>query len=120
MAKKVLVVDDSVADLANMKSVLTDAGYIVITASDGHEGISKAKLEKPSVIFLDVIMPEMDGYEACRQLALDENTKGIPVVFVTSKGQKSDKVWGDLQGAKGHVTKPYTADQIIDQMKKLA
>ncbi len=120
MAKKVLVVDDSAADLANMKSVLTDAGYIVITASDGNEAISKAKLEKPSVIFLDVIMPEMDGYEACRQLTMDENTKGIPVVFVTSKGQKSDKVWGDLQGAKGHVTKPYTADQLIDQMKKFA
>jgi len=120
MAKKVLVVDDSAADLANMKSVLTDAGYLVITASDGNEAVSKAKLEKPSVIFLDVIMPEMDGYEACRQLTLDEKTKGIPVVFVTSKGQKSDKVWGDLQGAKGHVTKPYTADQIIDQMKRFA
>jgi len=120
MAKKVLVVDDSPADLANIKSVLTDAGYLVVTATDGNEAISKAKSEKPSIIFLDVIMPEMDGYEACRKLAEDGSTKGIPVVFVTSKGQKSDIVWGDLQGAKGHVSKPFTADQIIDQMKKLA
>lgn len=120
MSKKVLVVDDSAADLANIKAVLTDAGYIVVTATDGNEAILKAKAEKPAVIFLDVVMPEMDGYEACRQLAQDGSTKAIPVVFVTSKGQKSDKVWGDLQGAKGHVTKPFTADQIIDQMKKLA
>lgn len=120
MAKKVLVVDDSAADLANIKSVLTDAGYLVVTATDGNEAISKAKSEKPAVIFLDVIMPDMDGYEACRHLAQDGNTKTIPIVFVTSKGQKTDKVWGELQGAKGHVTKPFTADQIIDQMKKLA
>lgn len=120
MVTKVLVVDDSPADLANIKSVLSDAGYLVVTAKDGNEAIDKAKSEKPAVIFLDVIMPEMDGYEACRKLAEDGSTKGIPVVFVTSKGQKSDKVWGDLQGAKGHVSKPFTADQIIDQMKKLA
>ncbi len=118
MAKKALVVDDSAADLANIKSVLTDAGCIVITATSGAEAIAKAKSEKPAIIFLDVVMPDMDGYEACRQLAQGE-TKSIPVVFVTSKGQKADKVWGELQGAKGHVSKPYTADQIVDQLKSL-
>lgn len=120
MAKKVLVVDDSAADLANIKAVLSDAGCIVITATNGNEAIAKAKAEKPSIIFLDVVMPDMDGYEACRLLAQDGDTKGIPVIFVTSKGQKADKVWGELQGAKGHVCKPYTADQIIDQLKSLA
>lgn len=120
MAKKVLVVDDSAADLANIKAVLADAGCIVITANNGKEAITKAKSEKPAIIFLDVVMPDMDGYEACRLLSQDGDTKAIPVVFVTSKGQKTDQVWGELQGAKGHVAKPYTADQIIDQLKKLA
>jgi twitching motility two-component system response regulator PilH len=120
MAKKVLVVDDSAADLANIKTVLTDAGCIVITATNGADAIAKAKSEKPSIIFMDVVMPDMDGYEACRQLAQNGDTKSIPVVFVTSKGQKTDKVWGELQGAKGHVSKPFTADQIIDPLKSLA
>ena len=119
MAKKVLVVDDSIADLANIKGVLSDAGCLVITAMDGNEAITKAKAEQPTIIFLDVVMPGMDGYETCRLLSQDPATKSIPVVFVTSKGQKADKVWGELQGAKGHLAKPYTADQVIDQLKKL-
>jgi twitching motility two-component system response regulator PilH len=120
MAKKALVVDDSAADLANIKSILSDAGCIVVTATGGAQAVTLAKTEKPAIIFLDVVMPDMDGYEACRLLAADDATKFIPVVFVTSKGQKADKVWGELQGAKGHVSKPYTADQIIDQLKSLA
>ncbi len=119
MAKKALVVDDSAADLANIKAVLADAGCLVSTAVSGKEAIAKAKAEHPAIIFLDVVMPDMDGYEACRLLAQDADTKAIPVVFVTSKGQKADKVWGELQGAKGHVSKPYTPDQIIDQLKNL-
>jgi twitching motility two-component system response regulator PilH len=119
MAKKALIVDDSAADLANLKTILDDAGCSVITATGGAEAVAKAKSDKPQIIFLDVVMPDMDGYEACRQLAADGDTKSIPVVFVTSKGQKADKVWGELQGAKGHVAKPYSADQIIDQLKSL-
>jgi twitching motility two-component system response regulator PilH len=76
--------------------------------------------EKPNVIFLDIVMPDMDGYEACRLLNEEPNTKAIPVIFVTSKGQKADLVWGQMQGAKGHVVKPYSADQIIDQLKKVS
>lgn len=120
MVTKALVVDDSATDLANIKGILGDAGCIVVTASDGKEAIQKAKVEKPSIIFLDIIMPGMDGYEACRLLAEDPATKGIPVVFVTSKAQKADVVWGQMQGAKGHVTKPFTPDQVIDQLKSLS
>jgi twitching motility two-component system response regulator PilH len=120
MAKKVLVVDDSQAETANMRSILTDAGCVVITASNGKEALAKAKAEKPSAIFLDIVMPEMDGYETCRLLQEDSATKNIPVVFVTSKGGKTDMVWGQMQGAKGHVAKPYKADQIIDQLKAVA
>jgi twitching motility two-component system response regulator PilH len=120
MAKKVLVVDDSPADLANIKGILSDAGCIVVTASNGTEAVAKCKSEQPSIVFLDIVMPDMDGYEVCRQLSHDPATKAIPVVFTTSKGQKADKVWGELQGAKGHLTKPYTADQVTDQLKKLS
>ena len=115
--KKALVVDDSSAELANIKAILADAGYLVVTASSGKESLEKAKAEKPSIIFLDIVMPEMDGYEACRSLTQDPATKGIPIVFVSSKAQKADRIWGQLQGAKGYVAKPYTADQIIDQLK---
>lgn len=117
MVKKTLVVDDSTTDLAAIKSVLTDAGCVVITASNGKDAVAKAKAEKPAVIFLDIVMPEMDGYETCRLLAAEPETKNIPVVFVTSKSQKADKMWGELQGAKGYVTKPFKADDLIDQLK---
>lgn len=119
MSKKVLVVDDSPVDQANIKNALSDAGCLVITAANGNEAIAKARAEKPAIIFLDIIMPEMDGYEACRQLSQDPETRDIPVVFVTSKGQKADKVWGELQGAKGHLSKPVTPDQLIDQLKSV-
>ncbi|MFZ6658489.1 response regulator [Undibacterium sp. TJN19] len=115
--KKALVVDDSTTELANIKAILADAGYLVVTASSGKDSLEKAKAEKPSIIFLDIVMPEMDGYEACRNLTQDPATKDIPIVFVSSKSQKADKIWGQLQGAKGYVAKPYTADQIIDQLK---
>lgn len=118
--RKVMVVDDSLAELANIKAILQDAGYLVVTASSGKESLEKAKLEQPAIIFLDIVMPEMDGYEACRTLSQDPATKNIPIVLVTSKSQKADRIWGQLQGAKGHVCKPYTADQIIDQLRVAA
>ncbi|MFN0300329.1 MAG: response regulator [Burkholderiales bacterium] len=120
MSKKALVVDDSAVDLTNIKTILTDAGCLVVTATNGKDAVAKAKSEKPQVIFLDIVMPDMDGYEACRLLSEDPTTKGIPVVFVTSKGQKADKVWGQMQGAKGHVTKPATKDQVLEQLNAVA
>lgn len=119
MSKKVLIVDDSPVDQTNIKNVLSEAGFMVSVASNGVEGLAKAKSEKPSIIFLDVVMPGMDGYETCRTLSQDPETKNIPVIFVTSKGQKADVVWGQMQGAKGHVQKPFTADDVIDQIKAL-
>ena len=117
MLKKMLVVDDSATDLANIKAVLSDAGCMVITASNGKDAVAKAKSEKPAMVFLDIVMPEVDGYETLRQLAAEPATKDIPVVFVTSKSQKADKVWGEMQGAKGYVTKPFKPDDLIDQVK---
>ena len=117
VAKKVLVVDDSPADLLNLSNIVSDAGYFVIGATSGKEAVEKAKTEKPDLIFLDIIMPGMDGYAACRELASGSDTKGIPIVFVTSKNQKADKLWAQMQGGKGYITKPFSADNIVDQLK---
>ena len=111
--KKVLVVDDAPVDSQNLQRIFADAGWIVITASSGAEAVSKAKAEIPDLIMMDVNMPGLDGFSATRQLMQDPNTKGIPVVFVTSKDQKADRVFAQMLGAKGYVTKPYTADQIL-------
>ena len=110
--KKVLVCDDSATDLTNIKQIVEAAGCLSIMASSGAEALEKAKKEKPDLIFLDIIMPEMDGFEACRKLHDDPNTKDIPVIFVTSKHQKADRVWAQMQGASDFISKPYTPEQI--------
>jgi twitching motility two-component system response regulator PilH len=115
---KVLVCDDSITDLTNIKQIVETAGCMTVTASSGAEALDKAKSEKPDLIFLDIIMPEMDGFEACRKLHDDPTTKDIPVVFVTSKHQKADRVWAQMQGASDFISKPYTADQIAAKLAK--
>ena len=115
--RSVLVVDDSDTELTNIKSIVGDAGCIVLSASSGLEAVEIAKREKPDIIFMDIIMPDMDGYEATRKLNNDPSTRDIPIVFVSSKSQKADKLWAQMQGGKGYVTKPYTADKIISQLK---
>jgi twitching motility two-component system response regulator PilH len=116
MAKKVLVVDDSAVDVQNLTRILSDAGAIVVSASSGAEAITVAKRESPELILMDVNMPGLDGFSAVRQLAQDPATKGIPVVFVTAKDQKADRVFAQMLGAKGYVTKPYSPDQIVSQL----
>ena len=117
MARKVLSIEDSQTDQNNIKGILVELGFAVITASNGKDGVAKAKNEKPEIIFLDVVMADMDGYETCRVLRESPETKGIPVIFVTSKGQKADRVWGQLQGGKGHVQKPATLTNVSDELK---
>lgn len=110
---KVLVVDDSPVDLQHLKTIVEEAGYQVITATNGSEAHEKAKSLRPDVILMDVVMDGVDGFEACRNITNDSNTSNIPVFFVTSKNQRADKVWGELQGGKGMISKPFTPDQII-------
>ena len=116
--KKVLVVDDSTPDLMNLQKIISDAGYLVMTATSGHEAIKKAQAETPDLIFMDIVMERMDGYQACRELTQDDKTKDIPVVFVTSKNQKADRIWAEMQGGRALITKPYTADQILEQIHR--
>ncbi len=114
---KALIVDDSPAELSKLRGILTDAGWHTVTASNGVEAVTKAKIELPKIVFLDIIMPDMDGFEACRQLQSDAETKSIPVIFVSSKNQKADHLWAKMQGAKGLIGKPYEHNQILETLK---
>jgi twitching motility two-component system response regulator PilH len=116
---KVLVVDDSPVDLANIRTIVHDAGYSVVTATSGNEAVKLAKSELPDLIFMDIVMEGADGYEACREISQNIKTKNIPVVFVTSKSQKADRVWAELQGGKAFITKPYKPEQILEQIIRL-
>lgn len=114
---KVLIVDDSPAELANLRTILTDAGWHSVTASNGADAVQKAASERPSLILMDIIMPDMDGYEACRTLQQDPATRSIPVVFISSKNQKADQMWAKMQGAKALIGKPYKSSEILDTLK---
>ncbi len=116
---KILVVDDTNTDRLNLQSILNEAGYQVVTASSGREAVEKVRSERPDLVFLDIIMEDMDGFQTCRKLSNDDNTKHIPVVMVSSKDQKVDMLWARKQGARAYITKPYTAQQITDQIQKL-
>jgi twitching motility two-component system response regulator PilH len=113
----VLVIDDAQTDRELMARVITAAGHRALLAADGKEGIALAKTHKPTLIFLDVVMPVMDGFATCRSLTKDPETATIPVVLVTSKTTDSDVFWGKKQGAVDHIGKPWDR-QLVETMLK--
>jgi twitching motility two-component system response regulator PilH len=117
---KILIVDDSSAELASLRTILQELGWNSVTATNGAEAIQKAVSDKPALILMDIVMPDMDGYEACRQLQADPATRSIPVVFVSSKNQKADQMWAKMQGAKTLISKPITSAAIADAIKAYA
>lgn len=110
---KILVVDDSPVERQNIIDILTDAGHTVDSAEGGEAGIALAKAIKPDLIVMDVVMPGMNGFQATRQITTDDETKHIPVVMCTTKGQGSDKMWAEKQGAAAYVVKPVNDDELI-------
>jgi len=117
MSKKILVVDDTAAHLQQMSEIVSGAGYQVITASSGKKAVEMAKAEKPDMIFLDIVMDDLDGYGACREITRNEETGNIPVVFVSSKNQRADKLWAEKQGAMALISKPIDEAEITKQLK---
>lgn len=117
--QKILICDDSQTDLQNLKNALQGTNSVLIMANNGEEAVKKAKDEKPDVIFLDIVMPGMDGFAACRTLHNDPETKHIPVIFVSTKSQKADKVWAQMQGARDIIAKPYQPNEIIATLASL-
>lgn len=116
--KTVLIADDVQTDRELMAQVVSKAGHHVEQASDGEEAFSKAKTLKPALILLDVVMPKLDGFGACRKLKKDAETAGIPVVLVTSKGTDTDKFWGQKQGCDDYLVKPFTPDDLSRVVRK--
>lgn len=118
MAKKILVIDDEKELLVLITKRLQDAGFEVITADNGMEGMEKARNLNPDLILLDILMPKMDGYEVCRLLKFDDKYKSIPIIILTAKTQESDKCTGSKVGADGYITKPFDVQPLIKLIKK--
>lgn len=119
MVHTILAVDDNPADLSRLEKLLAKAGYQVTTAVNGQVALEAVKQSKPDCVVMDVNMPVMDGFAATRALRNDPGTKDLPVVLVTAKDQKADKAWGQMLGAKGYITKPYTDADVLNVLRNL-
>jgi twitching motility two-component system response regulator PilH len=115
---KILLVDDSPAMLNEMKEAVSSVDAHVITATSGKEAIEKAKSDKPDIIFMDIVMEDLDGFGACRDLKGDASTKDIPIVFVTTKNNRADRLWADKQGADALITKPFKPEELLEQIAR--
>ena len=115
----ILVVDDSPTEIHVLTKMLESNGYEVSSAENGEQGIVKAKETKPDLILMDVVMPDLNGFQATRQLTKDPETADIPVFIVSTKGQETDKVWGKRQGAREYLTKPVEEDELIKKIKSV-
>ena len=114
MSKKILVVDDEKAIADIIKFNLKKEGYEVITASDGEEGVIKAFTENPDLILLDIMMPKIDGYEACKRI---REKLSIPIIMLTARAEEVDKVLGLELGADDYVTKPFGIRELMARVK---
>ncbi len=119
MSKRILIVDDEPEIVELLEMRLRKIGYTILTASDGMEGLEKARKEMPDLIILDVMMPKMDGFQVCRFLKFDEKYKKIPVLMLTSRGQDSDKNLGKEVSADSYMPKPYEVDALLKEIKRL-
>jgi DNA-binding response OmpR family regulator len=117
--KKILVIDDEAVLQMGIVIRLKAAGFEVLTASDGLEGLEKARKEEPDLILLDLMLPKMDGYKVCRMLKFDEKYKNIPIIMLTAKAQDIDKSMGGEAGVNAYITKPFDHRELLDKIKEL-
>jgi DNA-binding response OmpR family regulator len=117
MAEKILIVDDDIDSLKLIGLMLQRQGYEISAASAGGQALSKASAESPDLIILDVMMPDMDGYEVCRRLRADTATQGIPIIMFTAKTLVDDKVTGFEAGADDYLTKPTHPAELASRVK---
>ena len=119
MSKKILVVEDTEDNRQILRDLLSAAGYDVIEALDGAEGIAKASEHKPDLILMDIQMPVMDGYEATRRLKVDPALKAIRVIAVTSYALSGDENKARSAGCDGYVAKPFSPRQLLATVNKI-
>jgi len=116
--KKVLIVDDSPAQVKLMQGLLYHEGYQSFGLNDPRRVEEAIASLHPSVILLDVVMPERNGFQVCRELKGSAEFQSIPVILVTSKDTASDRYWGEQQGADGYVTKPFTREELLRAVRR--
>ncbi len=116
---RILIVDDSPSQLMGIRRIVEKLGHEAITAEDGAEGVDKARSELPDLVLMDVVMPNLNGFQATRAITRDPATKHIPVVMVTTKDQETDRVWGMRQGAKAYLSKPFSEAELSDVIAKV-
>ncbi len=119
VARKILVVDDEAVLVETIAYNLEQAGYQVVTASDGISALEATHKEAPDLIILDIMLPGMDGLEICRQLRREGDTATIPIIMLTAKGEEIDKVVGLEVGADDYVTKPFGRRELLARVRAL-
>lgn len=115
--KKILLVDDSSTILMMEKFILRNGPYDLVTATNGEEGVRKASEHLPDLILLDVIMPKMGGFEACRLIRSTESTKSIPIIMVTTRGEAANVEAGWANGCTDYVTKPINSIELLAKVR---
>jgi len=113
---RILIVDDSPTQLNGLTKILAKHGHETIAAEDGALGVAKAASEKPDIILMDVVMPNLNGFQATRQITRNPDTSHIPVIMLTSKDQETDRVWAERQGASDYLTKPPSESDLLDKI----
>jgi two-component system alkaline phosphatase synthesis response regulator PhoP len=116
---KILVVDDENYILHILDFSLGAEGYEVITAEDGEEAVRKVKEERPDLVVLDVMMPKMDGFEACRMIKRDPDTGGTPVILLSARARDVDQKQGYEAGADDYITKPFSPGRLVERVHGL-
>jgi len=123
MPGKILIVDDEVHIRMLLEQTLEELeeehGVTILSASNGEEGLSLIRGEKPDVVFLDIMMPKLNGYEVCQRVKEDGETKGCSIVLLTAKGQEVDRKQGLEMGAAMYMTKPFDPDEVLKVARDL-
>ena len=119
-AKRILIADDDPVILRLIQVNLELEGYEVITAANGQEAVQEATAQIPDLVILDIMMPRLDGYQACEQLKANDATKHIPVVFLSAKAQLGDIEKGKTYGVAEYLTKPFDPSELLEVVERLA
>jgi DNA-binding response OmpR family regulator len=115
--KKILVVDDSKTALFMVLTILKKERYTLVTANDGQQAVDMASVERPDLILMDVVMPRKTGFEACRELKQREDTKRIPIILVTTRGEGPNVETGYESGCNDYITKPVNAQELLAKVR---
>ena len=115
---KVMVIDDSKTIRRTAEHLLTKAGCEVTTATDGFEALAKIAEQKPDIVFVDIMMPRLDGYQTCALIKNNSIFKGTPVVMLSSKDSIFDRARGRIVGSEQYLTKPFTKDDLLGAIKQ--